>query len=292
MSVADTDPDRLLSEIGLVPRGRDVFAGSSTAALTRAAGADGEIPAPSRALLAAETRAVAELAGFHAMKPFLRRAPRGDGHAVIVLPGFIASDLSTGPMRTWLAEKGYDVHRWRMGSNLGPTHAVMTGLKELLRHARRKSGRKVSVIGWSLGGVYAREIARDHPDDVRQVITMGSPIAAARAQTNASTLFEVLSPFYSHKMDAIRARMHEPPPVPVTAIYSTSDGIVPWPASLEQPGPNRENIRVAGSHCGLGFNPLALWAVADRLAQAEDTWRPYRQTSPLRRLATILAGTA
>src|SRR5260370_28095154 len=122
-------------------------------------------------------RAAADLAGLLVAAPWLATAPRGDGHGVLVLPGLLASDASTLPLRGFLSWLGYDVRGWNLGRNEGPTEEVLAGLpRALLAHARR-TGRPVSVIGWSLGGIYARELARRQPKHVRRVITLGSPFA-------------------------------------------------------------------------------------------------------------------
>lgn len=236
------------------------------------------IKRPSWWLQLMEARAFAELGAFAWAYPLLRAAPRGDGHPVLVLPGFLASGSSTFPLRHLLTMLGYKGHRWKLGMNLGPVgykeQEVLWRLKEL----RHRYDKKVSVIGWSLGGVYARELAWMVPDDVRCVITLGSPFRHHDA-TAVSWLYEdVTGQVAEHMTDEMRDRMDQPPPVPSTAIYSRSDGVVNWRCSVEREGHFAENIRVAGSHCGLGHNPLALWAIADRLAQPEGQWRTFERT--------------
>lgn len=242
-----------------------------------------EPPPPSLLLAVAELRALPEL--FEAINalPLLRMAPRGDGHPVLVIPGFMASDLSTVLLRRFLTHRGYTTYAWDLGRNLGPNPRVEDGLRERLVAMVREHGRKVSVIGWSLGGVYAREIAREAPQLVRQVISLGSPIAASPRSTNAWQLFERIS---GKSVDEVAEAYSETifapvDGVPSTAIFSKSDGIVAWQGCLERPGPNRENIRVRGSHCGLGHNVSALFAIADRLAQTEGEWAPFRPRGPL-----------
>ncbi|MDD3444630.1 MAG: alpha/beta hydrolase [Zavarzinia sp.] len=240
-------------------------------------GIDKEPAPPSTWLAMAETRAIPELLLSIKLGPLLRLAPRGDGHPVLVLPGFLASDLSTVLLRRFLKHRGYSVQAWELGRNLGPNGALEDGLRHRLLDIVRSHGCKVSLIGWSLGGVYAREMAREAPQLVRQLITLGSPIAAGPKSTNAWKLFERLSgesvddvaEAYAQQMFAAVDG------VPSTAIYSMSDGIVAWRGCLEQPGPMRENIRVRGSHCGLGHNAAALLAIADRLAQPEGSWAPF-----------------
>lgn len=249
-----------------------------------------KVSSPPKWLLVAEARAAAELAAFYAFLPFLNQAPKGDGHGVVVLPGFFAGDLSTKPMRDYFESLGYQVFGWNMGQNLGPTHTTLKAMDSIVQHAHRRTKGKVSIVGWSLGGIYAREMSRRHTHMVRRVITMGSPIRGNFADTNLTNVFEVMSPFFSQHIDEMRNAMHAPPPVPASAIYTKSDGVVPWRACLELPSDHTENIQVIGSHCGLGFNPAALWAVADRLALPEGHWRRYDRLPPLIRLAQIMSG--
>jgi len=238
---------------------------------------------PSVLLQLLEARAFTELGAFAGLYPLLRMAPRGDGHPVLVLPGFLASGASTFPLRHILKSLGYKGHRWKLGLNLGPVgfkeQEVLWRLKEL----RHRYGRRVTLIGWSLGGVYARELAWMVPEDIRMVITLGSPFRHHDA-TSVSWLYEDVTGQVQDQMDEeMRERMDQPPPVPSTAIYSRSDGVVNWRCSVEREGEFAENIRVQGSHCGLGHNPAALWAIADRLALPEGEWQPFARTG-LRRL--------
>ena len=231
---------------------------------------------PSRELLLLEVRAIWELSAFFATYPLLRLAPRGDGHPVLVLPGLAASDTSTRPLRTYLKEQGYQAHGWKLGANHGPRPGVEAKMQARLAELAEHYQRKVSLIGWSLGGVFAREMARA-PDQVRSVITLGSPFAGAPKASNAWKLYERASQRRVEDWPE-RERMRTPPPVPTTAIFSRSDGICAWQGCLEREGPASENIEVEGSHCGLGHNPAVLYAIADRLAQPEDAWRPFERT--------------
>ncbi len=200
--------------------------------------------------LAAETRAVPEFASFVAAAgPLLVAAPRGDGHPVLVLPGFRGDDDSTRPMRWFLRRLGYHVHGWRLGVNVGPTSGITQGLATRFSELTDKYDEPVSVIGWSLGGVYARAIGGRVPARVRQVITLGSPL---RGTSDAA------------------------PAVPVTSIYSRTDAIVSWRASMLPIAPRRENVEIRGSHLGLGFNPSVLVVIADRLAQPRGDWQPFQ----------------
>lgn len=231
-----------------------------------------------------EGRALFELGAMAWLYPLLRQAPSGDGHPVLVLPGFLASGNSTFPLRHFLKSLGYAAHRWKLGRNLGVAGEKEEQLLARLHELRRRYGRKVSIIGWSLGGIYARELAWLAPDDVRLVITLGSPFRHPSG-TTVTLLYEDVSGQRVAQMDPrLLARLSQPPPVPATSVYTRTDGVVHWRCSLEQPSPTTENICVHGSHCGLGHNPMALWAIADRLAQAEGDWRPFERHT-LRRFA-------
>lgn len=241
-----------------------------------------DLAPPSRLLLLTEGRAVFGLAAFRAALPWLRTAPRGDGHPVMVLPGLGASDASTRPLRGYLADLGYAVQGWELGRNLGRSRFVDLHLVPRLQDMRARTGRKVSLVGWSLGGILAREAAKRVPQDVRLVVTMGSPFAGGGRASNVARLFEALSGRKVVDDPQVRRRIREAPPVPLTSIYSRTDGVVAWRACLEQEGATAENIEVRGSHCGLGHNPLALWAVADRLAQPEGAWSRFVPGGALR----------
>ena len=231
------------------------------------------IRAPGALLLALEGRAPWEFAASVLATPLLRRLPRGDGHRVLVLPGLAANDLTTLPIRTFLKDRGYDALPWEQGVNLGPRPGVLDALRARLR-ALHADGRKVSLVGWSLGGVYARELAKEMPELVRCVITLGSPFSGPPQATNAWWLFERVSG-HPEPDAAMQAALRVAPPVPTTSIYSRTDGIVAWQCSLNPRGALCENIEVPASHIGLGLNPLALVAMADRLAQAPGRWRPF-----------------
>ena len=229
---------------------------------------------PSRTLQLLELRAFGELGASLALLPLLRRAPSGDGHPVIVLPGLLASDGSTTLLRSYLRGRGYSVHGWGLGRNMGLKAGLESRMKARVRALHREHGRKVSLVGWSLGGVFAREIAAALPDTVRSVITLGSPIRGNPKSTNAWRIYELAS---GQRLDdpKLKKPRAAPPPVPTTSIYSRTDGIVAWQCSVEPGAARSESIEVIGSHCGLGVNPAALYAVADRLAQPEERWRPF-----------------
>jgi len=237
---------------------------------------DGERAArpPGLLKIALEWRAPWEYLASMLSQGWLTQLPQGDGHPVLLFPGFMASDASTAPLRRFLERKGYVAVGWGLGSNFGPRDGVLERCSALLRDLRRRHRRKVSLIGWSLGGIYARELAKQHARDVRQVITLGTPFTGHPKATNVWRLYEIVA---GHRIGAptLHAPLRAAPPVPTTSIYSRTDGVVAWQCSLEKPGPTAENIEIEASHCGLGVNPLAWLAIADRLAQADGKWRPF-----------------
>jgi pimeloyl-ACP methyl ester carboxylesterase len=242
----------------------------------------GPIEPPSRILQWMEVRAAGELAGTLAAWPLLHLAPRGDGHAVLVLPGLAAGDTSTRLLRRFLEDMGYAAYGWGLGRNLGPREGVREAMLDLLDRLHAGSGRTVSLVGWSLGGAYARALAMRRPEAVRNVITLGSPIAGDARATRARRVYEWGT--------GQRASLHQGPPplrpvpedVPATSIFSKSDGVVAWRASLQPEGPLAENVEVFGSHLGLGVHAPVLYAIADRLAQPEGRWRRFDPPLALR----------
>jgi pimeloyl-ACP methyl ester carboxylesterase len=236
---------------------------------------------PPSALLALTElpRAIVEFGSLPFAVPLLMSAPRGDGHPVLVLPGFTTTDRSTGVLRRYLTRLGYDAHAWELGRNLGPRAIGRQGEKLIARleEIHAATGKTVSLVGWSLGGILARQLSRRRPDLVRQIVTLGSPFAGDPRSTNVWRLYEMMSGQRLKDPDT-KAQLHESflaPPVPSTAIYSKTDGIVAWQSCLEPESATTDNIEVPGSHCGLGVNPIALYAVADRLAQPEGEWKPF-----------------
>ena len=231
---------------------------------------------PAAWLLALEGRAPWELGASLAAWPLLRMTPAGDGHPVIVFPGLATSDMSTLPLRAFLAARGYQPSGWDLRFNFGPRAGVIERSLERLRRMRRAAGRKVSLVGWSLGGVYARELAKLAPEDVRCVVTLGSPFAGHPKANHAWRIYEVAS---GHRLegDDRFARVAAPPPVPTTSIYSRSDGIVAWQCCVQAPAERAESIEVPASHIGIGMNPAAWYALADRLGQRPRGWRPFHR---------------
>lgn len=234
------------------------------------------IAPPSKLWLLLEGRAAGELVTTLALRPLLRRLTRGDGHPVLLLPGFLASDFSTRPLRGFLRDLGYWAHRWNLGRNLGPRGDLERQLEERLAEVHDRHGRTVSLVGWSLGGVYARLLANRHPQHVRSVVTLGSPFAVDTKANNSWRLYEWLTDERLDELPASRLdEVRRTPSAPTTSIFSRTDGIAAWQCSIQLEEPRAESVEVPGSHLGLGFNPLVLYVVADRLAEREGDWRPF-----------------
>jgi pimeloyl-ACP methyl ester carboxylesterase len=227
--------------------------------------------------MAMEFRAAWEFGALIPAWPVLQRAPTGDGHGVIVFPGLSASDTSTLPLRGYLQGLGYAVSGWNQSHNFGPRAGVLQQAVRQVQTTCDETGRKVSLIGWSLGGIYARELAKRLPDCVRSVITLGTPFAGSHTSTNAWRFYELTS---GRKVEQETGLFDLPtaPPMPTTSIYTRTDGVVAWRASVQAPctvNLQTENVEVYASHLGLGLNPTTWWAVADRLAQTEGRWKPF-----------------
>lgn len=232
------------------------------------------LKAPNLLLLALEGRAPWEFAASLLATPLLKQKTNGDGHPVLVLPGLLAHDALTSYLRQYLKRSGYDAYGWKQGVNFGPRDGVLDACIARVRELQTKHEQKVSLIGWSLGGIYAREIAKALPDSVRQVITLGSPFAGHPTANNVWRLYEKASGKKAVDPTQI-SELKKTPPVPTTSIFSRTDGIVSWQCCVEQEDEQVENIEVRGSHTGMVVNPFVLHAITDRLAQPEGAWQRF-----------------
>jgi len=238
-----------------------------------------------------EVRAIFELASLPYSLPMLMHAPMGDGHPVLLLPGFMGSEGSLLALELFLRSRGYQVQSWGLGRNVGFRPGYASAIEQKIRYLHHESGRKVSLLGWSLGGVFALYGAHQASECVRNVVTMGSPISVDASGNAVPSLLKALYRLVAHPMGsaahsmqprAKTLRERKPLPLPVSCLYSLSDGVVPpQEATIEGDPALQENVRVWGSHMGLGFNPLVLQIVADRLAQPEGNWRPYSPSGVL-----------
>ena len=213
----------------------------------------------------------------------LSRAPKGDGHAVLVLPGFLAPDHSTWALRWYLTQLGYRVHPWGLGYNMGFSTAYHYDIEALVEHRLKEvfieSGdRKISLIGQSLGGAYAKFLARRYPNVIRDVVTLGGPISGDTSDVSVWRVYQWVSkmdfadPEFRRKLRELNRPLEG---VPITALYCKKDGIVPWRNAREKPGPLVQNIEVEAAHIAMGFDAYVLYLVAHRLAKSSaGTWRP------------------
>ena len=230
-------------------------------------------------------RAITELSFSVPYRRFLTPKKRGDGHPVLVLPGFMSSDFSTGPLRQFIRDLGYTAYRWELGRNTAKVKFIDMIL-ERVDALYYMHGEKISLIGWSLGGVYARQVAKARPHAIRQIITLGSPFKGVQQTNNVSWIYNLLS---SKKQDQntdpkVFKDIPLPAPVPTTAIYTKEDGIVPWRLCMEDEDETHQNIQVRGSHFGLGVNPSVLEVIADRLTYKTHNWRPFKPKNIIKSL--------
>lgn len=230
--------------------------------------------APPLGRFVGELRAVPELCRF-AMNGTVAGLPRGDGHPVLVFPGFLAGDMLTVPLRRRLGALGYWNAGWRFGTNFGLKPGLLAQMVHYVKSVHAGQKQPVSLVGWSLGGLYAREIAKRIPDRVRLIVTMGTPAIGDMRANNAWKLYERLN---DHKVTAppIDGDLSALPPVPVTAIVTPADGIVAAETVNIGDGPTWETLYVGGTHIGLAWNHDVVRIIADRLAQPAGTWQPCR----------------
>jgi len=198
----------------------------------------------------------------------------GDGHPVLVIPGFMASDLSTNRLRQFIKKIGYTPYSWDLGRNYGSVKLADILLAKIEKLADEK-GEKISLIGWSLGGIYARQLAKRKPELIRQVITLAAPFANIEERNNATWLYELfndrnkLSPEEEEWLED----MSSPTPVPATSLYSKQDGVLSWKACMElQEDELHQNIEVGGTHLGMGYNTKVWEIIENRLQYSEGNW--------------------
>jgi pimeloyl-ACP methyl ester carboxylesterase len=255
---------------------RPAFADPRRAALDAIFADHGRAPQrPSYALLLGELKALL-LDPLPGAPP--ADAPQGDGHPVLALPPLFCSDRLTAPLRAYLGACGFVPYGWKLGRNLGPSPRLQARIEHRLAEIHARHGRKVSLVGISLGGIQAREAARHHPEMVRQVVTLCSPFRLPTASPLSPLLRRVVARHADFLAQHI-AQVGAPPPLPTTAFYSQSDGIVAWQSCLNPEAPLAENIEIDGAHATVGRNRAALALLAERLAQPEGGWLPHRPPS-------------
>ena len=229
-------------------------------------------------------RALMELTTYFPFRLISNIPEDGDGHPVLILPGFMSTDKSTVPLRSFIQKLGYTVYGWGSGRNRGEQELLNEMILKV-DYLYQIHNEPISLIGWSLGGVFARQIAKARPHNIRQIITLGSPFKGVLESNNATWILELLNKKKEIKINPdFLADLPLPAPVPTTAIYTKEDGVVPWRLCIEQiENDIHQNIQVRGSHLGLGINPSVLIIIADRLRLNEENWTKFIPSGRIQR---------
>ena len=244
-----------------------------------------------------EARALIEMALLPASLPLLMSMPHGDGHPVLLVPGFMAGESTLIALKLFLQSKGYDVHTWGLGRNVGFRTKHANALQQKIRYLHHTTGRKVSLVGWSLGGVFSLFGAESSLECVRSIITLGSPVSVDTTGNQSPPPVRALYRLIAHRHGASahmmqpRAksmRKHRRLAVPTSCLYTLNDGVVPpQEATIDGDPTLHENVQVPGSHSGMVFNGIVLSVVADRLAQPEGNWQPFHPQGLLGRVLCL-----
>jgi pimeloyl-ACP methyl ester carboxylesterase len=238
---------------------------------------------PRHLALVEPSRAIWGASCAYAFFPLHRPRVVGDGQPVLVLPGFLAGDANTALLRRYLLDRGLRAHGWRLGRNMGVTDEALDGLEDRLQELADRYGEPISLVGWSLGGAFARWLALRRPEAVRQVVALGTPYRCGPEAASVGGIFSLVARRYppSTRMDEVLEMVRQRLPVPSTAVYTRTDCVGDWRGCLEDEADYCESIRVRGSHSGLPLNITAMNIVTDRVAQPRGEWRPWRATTPL-----------
>ena len=255
--VKHLSPETLLATVGVRSRARER---SDTTDLARPDGP------PSTWVALGELGSALDAARLVGALPRLSAAPRGDGHLVVDIPGWRAPEVTGAPLRRYLRRLGYDARGWGFGTNTGDPRRDVERLAARVLDLVEAKGSPASLVGWSLGGVIAREVARLHPEAVRRVITYGTPVTGGAAYTTIARA----TGQGAADADRVARRLHPRSPieVPLTVLFSRRDGVVAWQACIDHTSPHAEHVEVSSTHLGLGFDPDVWAVVADRLARA------------------------
>lgn len=229
------------------------------------------IRAPSAAGLLGESRGLLEFPRLLARFPALAAEPKGNGSRVLVLPGYGAGDGSTSVLRTYIGFLGYRPRAWGLGRNRGDVPELIPQVVRKLQALAAREGAPIALIGWSLGGYLAREAARECPDSVSQVITLGSPVVGGPKYTALADTYRRRGIDLDDIEAEVEARNARPLQTRVTALYSRSDSVVAWRACIDRHGKNVDHVEVNTTHLGLGFSPDVYQIIARRLAHQEDS---------------------
>jgi len=225
------------------------------------------IRAPSPTGCLGQARGLIELPKLLIDFPGLAKQARGQGQRVLVLPGYGASDASTSVLRAYLRLLGYRPTGWGLGRNGGDVADLLPDVVKRLESLAREEGSPIRLIGWSLGGYLAREAARERPQIVHQVITLGSPVIGGPKYTAVAGAYRRRGVDLDAIEAAVEARNRQPLETRITAVYSRSDGIVAWQACIDRHAPNVEHVEVDTTHLGLGLSPVVFRIIAARLAR-------------------------
>ncbi len=231
-----------------------------------------------------EARGLIELPRLLLRFPSLARQPRGNGEPILILPGYGAGDGSTMILKGYLRLLGYRARGWGLGRNRGAASESLPRLLRRLGNLSRRSKQKVAIIGWSFGGYLARELARDRPDLVRLVITLGTPVVGGPKYTAAAKSYRKRG----IDIEAIAAEVEQRSrmanlEVPVVAIYSRTDSVVAWQACIDGQTPDIEHVEVISTHLGFGFSADVYKIIAARLTQFQGQAAPTTKGSRRRR---------
>jgi pimeloyl-ACP methyl ester carboxylesterase len=221
----------------------------------------GRLARPSYRRLAAEAWAQVV---YRPPPPEAEQLPAGVGHGVLVIPAFLTADAITGPLRAFLARCGYRAFGWELGTNWGPTPYILEALRRRLDACCDLAGGQVSVIGFSLGGLLARDLAHDRPRDIDHVVTVVSPFRLPTA-TPMEAVLRVCAPFYSDHFET--ERLARPLAMSSTAIYTRDDGVVPWESCCSEE-PLGACFETRGAHTTTWRNPEVMRLIAQRLRPA------------------------
>lgn len=225
-----------------------------------------DIKAPSLLALLGEGLSGVELARLALALPYLLMQPKGQGQPVMVLPGFMANDKSTALLRRYLSVLGYQVQGWGLGRNSGQVAECLPLVTDEAKRLYEQTGKPIALIGWSLGGVIARELARNHPQWISQIVTLGSPVVGGPKYTSFGKQYRKRGLDLDEIEARIAAREMTPIRVPVTSIYTKRDGVVGWQASIDHCSPQVDHIEVCSTHLGLGFSPQVYRILAQKLS--------------------------